>query len=70
MEKQVQIVRARVKPEEMHALEIMSQQECRNKSAMLREIIREAAARRGIEPLCFAVDYSGVVKPEVQFERP
>jgi len=55
---------------ERKALKIMCQQDDRNQSEMLRILIREGAARRGISPLCFVLGYSEVVKPEVQFERP
>lgn len=42
------VIRFRIYPEEKRILEIMTRQERRNRSAMLRECLHEAAERRGI----------------------
>lgn len=62
------MVKFRIYPEEKRALEIMSQQDCRNKSAMIRELIREGAMRRGIMPLCFSSELMSF-KNEVELEN-
>jgi len=45
-----EIVRARVTPAERLALVMMARREARRPSEMLREAIREAAARRNLWP--------------------
>jgi hypothetical protein len=51
-----EMMKFRIYPEEKRALEFMCQTDCRNKSAMLRELIREGARARGIVPLSILSD--------------
>ena len=56
---------------ENKALEIMCKQEGRKHSVMLREILREAAIRRGIWPLVFVSDFKQIMddENEVNYEN-
>ena len=53
---------------ERQALDLIADQEGRNQSEMLRELIREGAIRRGLIPLCFASELMSF-KNEVELDK-
>lgn len=58
----------RVSDLENQALMIMCQREDRTQSLMLREILREAAIRRGIQPLCDAANFEEITNNESEIK--